>query len=140
MGSMIAFKDFKEQLSESMMGINIRSDKKANISYADKIVDGEKTLESRETHSLKPYVGKRVAIVRTGEGKAKAIGEVTVGEPIIADEEEFRKRHKEHLVPAGSQFDIKKGQTKHLYPMLNPVRYDKEKDVGHGILARKVNE
>jgi stage V sporulation protein SpoVS len=127
-------------LRDATNAVAFRREVKDKFGIEIQIVDGEKTLESRETHSLKPYVGKRVAIVRTGEGKAKAIGEVTVGEPIVADEAEFRKRHKEHLVPVGSQFDIKKGQTKHLYPMLNPVRYEKEKDVGHGILARKVNE
>jgi hypothetical protein len=53
--------------------------------YADKIVDGEKTYETRESDSLKRFwvSGDRVAIVRTGEGTAKAIGEVTIGKPII---------------------------------------------------------
>ena len=64
------------------MGINVASDRKAGRSYADLIVDGHKTLESRNGDSLRPYVGKRVSIVRTGEGKAKAIGEVTIGERI----------------------------------------------------------
>lgn len=134
-------KTFKEFISEShLMGINVRSDKKNGISYADHIVDGKKKLESRESHSLKPYVGKRVAIVRTGEGKSHAIGEVTVGEPIVVDEKGFRERESEHLVPQGSKFDIKSGKTKHLYPMINPTRYDTPKKVGKGIIARKVLE
>ena len=121
-----------------MMGINVRSDKKAGMSYADHIVDGKKTLESRESNSLKHYVGKRVAIVKTGEGKAHAIGEVTVGEPIVVDEKGFRDRQKEHLVPTDSQFDIKPGKTKHLYPMHDPIRYDVPKEVGRGIISRKI--
>ena len=121
----------------SMMGINVASDRKAGRSYADMIVDGHKTIESRNSDTLRPYVGKRVAIVRTGEGKAKAIGEVTIGEPIVANKKQFRNMESHHLVPEGSTFDIKT-ETKHMYPLSDPVRYDKEHDVGHGILSRKV--
>jgi hypothetical protein len=122
------------------IGINVRSDTKAGIRYADEIVDGNKAYETRDTDSLRPYVGKRVAIVRTGEGPAKAIGEVTVGKPIVADQDMFHRLRDQHLVPAGSAFDIKPGSTKHLYPMHDPVRYDNERGVGAGIVARKVME
>lgn len=133
-------KSFLEFLEESkgMMGINVRNDK--DIPYADHIVDGKKKYETRNTHSLKSYVGKRVGIVRTGAGKAKAIGEVTLGEPIVVGEEEFEKRRHEHLVPKGSKFDIKPGGTKHLYPIHEPKRYETEKNVGHGIISRKIHE
>jgi hypothetical protein len=120
------------------MGINVRSDKKANLQYADLIVDGHKTYESRNGDTLRPYVGKRVSIVRTGDGPAKAIGAVTVGEPMVVDRKKFRKMEKQHLVPEGSAFDIASG-TKHLYPMHEPERYESERDVGHGIVARKVH-
>jgi hypothetical protein len=119
------------------MGINVASDRKAGMRYADMIVDGKKTLESRNSDTLRPYVGKRVAIVRTGEGKAKAIGEVTIGEPMVVDKYKFRALQDKHHVPEGSMFDINT-PTKHLYPMHDPVRYDKERDVGHGIVSRKV--
>jgi hypothetical protein len=120
------------------IGINVRSDQKSGLRYADEIVDGNKKYETRDSDSLRPYVGKRIAIVRTGEGAAKAIGEVTVGEPILVDETQFNEMRSEHLVPAGSTFDIKPGSKKYLYPMLDPVRFDEEKDVGAGIVARKV--
>ena len=118
-------------------GINVRND---DVPYADHIVDGKKKYETRNSHSLKPYVGKRVAIVRTGQGPAAAIGEVTVGEPHIVDENGFRALQDQHLVPPGSQFDIKPGGQKYLYPMINPERYSKERSVGHGIVSRKVNK
>jgi predicted transcriptional regulator len=121
----------------SVMGVNVASDKKAGMHYADLIVDGHKTLESRNTDSLRPYVGKRVAIVRTGAGKAKAIGEVTIGEPMVVNKKKFHAMREHHMVPEGSQFDIKTN-TKHLYPMHNPERYEEERDVGHGIVSRKV--
>jgi hypothetical protein len=119
-----------------MIGINVRSDKAAGRSYADLIVDGRKALESRASDSLRPYVGKRVAIVRTGQGKARAIGAVTVGEPILVDVETFHALQPQHLVPPGSAFDAT--APKYLYPMINPERFDVEYPVGFGIVARKV--
>ena len=59
-----------------MLGINVRNTK--DESFADLIVDGLKTIETRESKSLHPYMGQRVAIIRTGLGKAVAIGEVTI--------------------------------------------------------------
>lgn len=123
--------------SKPPMGINVASDTKAGLRYADLIVDGHKTLESRNSDTLRPYVGKRVAIVRTGEGKAKAIGEVTIGEPKVVNQRQFRAMEDEHKVPKGSRFDINT-PTKHLYPMHDPVRYEEERDVGHGIVSRQV--
>ena len=123
----------------SVMGINVATDRKSGRRYADMIVDGHKTLESRNSDTLRPYVGKRVAIVRTGEGKAKAIGEVTIGEPMVVNKQKFRALEDKHHVPEGSAFDINT-PTKHLYPMHDPVRYDEERDVGHGIVSRKVIE
>jgi len=129
--------DITKAKGGSVMGVNVASDRKHNLNYADLIVDGHKTIESRNSDTLRPYVGKRVAIVRTGAGKAKAIGEVTIGEPIVANKKQFRNMESHHLVPEGSTFDIKT-PTKHMYPLSEPVRYDEERDVGHGILSRKV--
>jgi len=125
------------EVSNKLMGINVRND---DVPYADHIVDGLKKYETRDSHSLKPYVGKRVAVVRTGQGPAQAIGEMTVGEPKIVGESEFRRLEKQHLVSKGSQFDIKPGGVKYLYPVIDPSRYEKPKSVGHGIVARSVNK
>jgi hypothetical protein len=121
----------------SVMGINVATDRKAGLSYADLIVDGHKTYESRNSDTLRPYVGKRVAIVRTGKGHAKAIGEVTIGEPEVVNKRRFRELEGHHMVPEGSQFDINT-ETKHLYPLHKAERYEQERDVGHGIISRKV--
>ena len=119
------------------IGINVNQ---GGSSFADKIISGEKKFETRESDSLRSYVGKRVGIIRTGEGKAKAIGDVTLGEPIvISSPEEFAKLRDLHLVPEGSKFDIKEGGVKYLYPIENPVAYEVEKDVGkYGIVSRKI--
>jgi hypothetical protein len=121
------------------IGINVRSD--SNIDYASLIVDGEKKYESRKTDSLRPYVGKTVGIVRTGNGPAVEIGQVTIGEPIVVDAEKFNRLRKQHLVPQGSKFDIDSDGTKYLYPMIDPVRWDNEKLIKHkGIVSRKIEE
>jgi len=119
------------------IGINVNQ---GGSGFADKIISGEKKFETRESDSLRAYVGKRVGIIRTGEGKAKAIGDVTLGEPIvISSPEEFAKLRDLHLVPEGSKFDIKKGGVKYLYPIENPVPYGVEKDVAkYGIVSRKI--
>ena len=121
------------------IGINVRSD--GNIDYASLIVDGKKKYESRRTDSLRPYVGKTVGIVRTGNGPAVAIGQVTIGEPIKVDVGKFNKLRNQHLVPQGSKFDIESDSTKYLYPMINPVRWDNEKPIkSKGIVSRKIDE
>ena len=124
--------------SDNVMGINVRSDTKNNLSYADLIIDGKKTFETRDTNSLKSYIGKNVPIVKTGEGDAKAIGTVTIGEPIEVDAEQFRQLQNQHLVPEGSTFDIKEGKTKFLYPLSNPKRFNTDLNVASGIVSRKL--
>ena len=126
----------RREQTESL-GINVNQD--GENQYADKIVDGQKTLETRASDSLRPYVGKRVAIVRTGDGPAKAIGAVTIGEPIkVTTQKQFDQYRDQTLVPRDSKFDIAPGGVKYLYPVENPVRYATELDVGLGIVARKV--
>ena len=134
-------KDVAEDSSNNIptIGINVRSD--GDIDYASLIVDGKKKYESRKTDSLRPYVGKTVGIVRTGNGPAVAIGQVTIGEPIVVDAEKFNRLRKQHLVPRGSKFDIDSDGTKYLYPMINPVRWDNEKPIkSKGIVSRKMQE
>jgi predicted transcriptional regulator len=135
-GKDLKSKSMSPSIPESI-GINVNQD--GNNKYADKIVDGKKTLETRASDSLRPYVGKRVAIVRTGEGPAKAIGAVTIGEPIkVTTQKQFDQYRDQSLVPKDSKFDIAPGGVKYLYPLENPVRYETERDVGQGIVARKV--
>jgi hypothetical protein len=140
----ICKKDVQQNVKENVdnkpsIGINVRSD--GNTDYASLIVDGKKKYESRKTDSLRPYVGKTVGIVRTGNGPAVAIGQVTIGEPIVVDAAKFDKLRKQHLVPQGSLFDIGPNDTKYLYPMINPIRWNEEKLIKNkGIVARKIQE
>ena len=101
-------------------GVNVRNE--AEFPYADQIVDGSKTIETRDTDSLKPVVGQRVKIIRTGQGKAEVIGEATIGKPKVYDSiEEFQADSSQHLVGETSNFSFK-GQ-KYGYPIIDPVKY-----------------
>ena len=120
------------------MAINVRVDSEAGLDYAELIISGDKTYETRDSDSLRPYVGRRVGIARTGAGKAQAIGSVEIGEPLVVSEEEFRSLQDQHMVPEGSAFDIKAGGQKFLYPVSNPERFDQPMDVGAGIVSRRI--
>ena len=122
------------------MGVNVATDGDNN--YSELIVSGQKRFETRDTDSLRPYVGEQVGIVETKKGqKAKLVGYATVGEPQIVDEAGFDALRTEHLVPKGSKFDIKQGQNKYLYEMVNPQKLKKPVDVSdtRGIVARNIS-
>ena len=117
-----------------MMGINVRN---ADVAFADLIVDGLKTIETRDSNSLHPYIGKTVAIVRTGQGKACAIGQVKiVGFTVAIDPCTFDDAYEQHLVKKDSIFYIK--DAKYMYHLTDAVRYETPKPVGLGIVSRKV--
>lgn len=125
--------------NKPITGINIRDDKETN--YAELICKGKKTIETRDSNSLKPYIGKRVRIIRTGAKNSKAtiIGECTIGEPIIyLNETEFEKDINRHYVKKNSVFWIKSNAIKYGYPIIEPVLYKNQYyAVGLGIIARK---
>jgi hypothetical protein len=120
-----------------MMGINVRCD--SGMDYAGLIVDGAKTLETRRTNSLRPWIGQRVGIVRTGRGPAHLVGYAVIGEPIVMDHAAFRQAEDRHLVPSGSAFDAQAGETKYCYPLHNAERLNTPEPVtSRGIIARKL--
>lgn len=114
--------EIKYSVQDKLRGVNVRNE--SNARFADLIVDGKKTVETRNTDSLRAAVGQRIRITRTGEGAAEYIGEATVGEPIVYNsEQEFRADASRHKVQPGSGFDIQPGGIKYGYPMLNAERY-----------------
>lgn len=122
-----------------LTGINVRVDER--VDFAKAICEGLKKVETRNTNSLKPYIGKRVRIIRTGvKGqKAMVIGECTIGEPVIyKDEKDFAKDKAKHLVHEDSEFWIKEDGVKYGYPIIEPIHYEKPYEAtGLGIVARK---
>ena len=76
------------------MGINVND---ATQAFTAEILSGRKTVETRATDSLRPYVGRRVGIVRTGVGRAVLVGFATIGEPIRYETpESFRADYGRH--------------------------------------------
>ena len=115
-----------------MIGINI-NDKYE--SFTEMIFSGEKTIETRKTPSLNPYIGQRVGIIKTGKGKAILVGFVTIGKPVHYEtEESFRKDESKHRVLKGSKYDNGKWG----YPLINPLKTTKRYINSRGIIARKI--
>ena len=119
-----------------LMGINI-NDKCQD--FTGQILRGEKTIETRKTRSLDPYIGERVGLVRTGVGKATLVGYATVGKPVVYDSvSKFRRDYDKHLVAPGSAFDIKDG-LKYGYPLMQVESITPKLVQSKGIVARKLN-
>jgi hypothetical protein len=115
-------------------GININD---SSQPFTEQILSGEKTIETRDTDSLRPYVGKRVGIVRTGKGKATLVGYATIGKPTVyRTEEGFRVDERKHLIEKGSPFDIE--DTKYGYPLTDVTRVSPQEVTTKGIVAREV--
>lgn len=119
-----------------MLGINVRSTRERR--YALDIVRGAKTLETRESDSLRCYVGQRVGIVETGKGKARLLGYVTVGEPIIIPRADFDAFAGAHLVAPSCAFYPRNGAAKCAYPMLDPAPCAEASIITRGIRARAI--
>ena len=118
-----------------MMGININDKAQA---YTSQILDGTKVIETRRTQSLRPYIGKRVGIVRTGVGKATLVGYATVGEPVwYGTPAQFRADYSRHLVAAGSPHDCDHAG-KWGYPLLDVIACEPEPVTSRGIVARQL--
>ena len=118
-----------------MMGINI-NDK--DYPFTEFIFSGKKTIETRKTPTLNPYVGKRVGVVKTGKGTATLVGFITIGKPIYyGTEKEFRKDEDKHCVYAGSKYDIDHNG-KWGYPIIDPVMIKPRYINNRGIVARQI--
>ena len=117
-------------------GLNVRNE--AGFPFADWIVDGLKTIETRSKANLDRLIGHRIKIIRTGQGKAQIIGEVTVtGSKQYRTKDQFEADYQQHLVRSGSQFDFDGGKVGYL--LTNPKRYNKPYDAPYprGIVYTK---
>jgi hypothetical protein len=118
-----------------MIGININDQ---YYPFTELILSGIKTIETRKTPSLHPYIGKRVGIIRTGKGKATLVGFISIGQPIYYESESsFRKDESKHYVLKGSKYDID-DSGKWGYPIVNPVKTKPRYIYSKGIVARQI--
>ena len=119
-----------------MMGVNINDKHQC---FTEQILNGSKTIETRNTRSLDPYIGTTVGIVRTGKGKATLVGTCTIGEPVFYGSElDFDLDYHRHLVGKESPYYIStKG--KWGYPMTNVKPIDPVEINSRGIIARSID-
>ena len=124
--SQSAYRDIQRNLEPGDIGgFNVRNEDGAP--YADLIVSGEKTIETRPGKSLDTLIGKRMKVIRTtGVGsEARVVGEVTVGpRKFYATKQEFDADLDKHFVTDDSRFAFPE-TGKYGYEMIDPVKYQK---------------
>ena len=119
-----------------MKGFNIND---GDAPFTEMILSGQKTIETRRSRSLHPAIGKRLAIVSTGDGPARVVGTVTVGEPVwYGSRTRWDADRDLHQVPKGSSHDWQP-PGKWGYPMIDPMPVSPHPPKGRGIVFRKVN-
>ncbi len=107
--------------------------------FTDQILSGQKTIETRRKNSLRPYVGKKVGIIRTGKGQAMLVGFAVIGEPIFyGTKAEFSADFARHQVGDKSEFGFKQGG-KFGYPLTMVTRCKPQPVFSRGIIARKLS-
>ena len=105
-----------------MSGIFVNEN--GRIHYAQLIVDGVKTIETRNRNMLKCLVGKRVAIVRTKRGKLPmVVGYVTIQFSMFCPIDMYENYRDQTLVPVGSAYDVH-GKGKWFYFLDNAEKCD----------------
>ena len=121
--------------STPRMGVNINDETQA---FTDQILAGEKTIETRDSNSLDPYLDQKVGLVRTGQGPATLVGYADiVGVKKYTSEAEFRKDQDAHLVEPGSKYDwTPKGKVG--YVLANPEAVEPYELSSRGIVARDI--
>lgn len=119
-----------------MNGFNVNC---SEHDFATDILIGIKTIETRDTNSLKNHIGQRMYLIKTGCGPARIVGEVTIGNPVVyATQDEFDHDRYYHKIYEGSKYYIKPGKKKYGYPMIDPYFYSCEYVVKQkGIVVRK---
>lgn len=103
-----------------MKGIFVNSD--GCVPYAEAIVSGAKTIETRNRNMLRQLVGERVAVVRTRRGKHPTIvGYVTIHTLFFVEAYAFDKWRRFTLIPEGSKYDVH-GKGKWMYALEDPEK------------------
>jgi len=105
-----------------MKGIFVNQLSASGVPYADAIVDGLKTIETRNRDMLSRLVGERVAVIRTRRGKNPTIvGYVTINSKSFVNAEQFDIIREFTLIPVGSKYDVH-GRGKWCYGLSNAKR------------------
>jgi len=117
-----------------MYGININC---RHQDFIQQILDKRKTIETRNTPTLRRFMGQRIGLVKTGCGKASLCGFATITREIhYKTEAEFRSDEGKHLVTKGSKYDFV--NEKYGYVLSDVVAIDPVEVKTKGIIARKI--
>lgn len=92
--------------------------------FVDAILNGEKTMETRNSNTLDRFLCQTVGIILTGCGKPKLIGTVKITGAWLLDYWDFRAYENQHLVQPGSRYDIGTRPLKVGYTLANPKRLE----------------
>lgn len=96
-----------------MYGIFVNED--GGIHYANAIVLGYKTIETRSRNMLRQLVGERVAVVRTRRNKnPMVVGYVTIKSGLWYGNGLLEYVRDKTLIPVGSKYDKQNGWGYHL--------------------------
>lgn len=109
---------------EIVKGFNINDKEQP---FTKQILNMIKSIETRDTNSLDSLIGHRVALIRTGCGKAMIVGIADiVGCIEWLTESAFRADEHLHQVKAGSKYDISNSKygKKYGYILKNVERCD----------------
>lgn len=117
-------------------GININCKR---YPFIDWILMGTKTIETRNTPSLRPYIGRRVGLIETGKGKAKLRGFATIrAEYEYRSEEDFFLDSAYHMIdPYMKEYAFKNGG-KYGYLLEDICWVDGTEVSSKGIVARRI--
>lgn len=119
-----------------MMGININC---KHQDFIGEILSGKKTIETRNTPSLDPYLGQRVGLIRTGGLFATLEGFATISESFIYyDRTSFDSDYELHRVAPDSPYYIPNHGTKVGYILTDVEAIEPERILSRGIIARKI--
>lgn len=121
-----------------MKGININCKKKDWIGL---ILTGEKTIETRDSMSLHPYIGQRIGLVATGRGKATLHGYATIKKVVeYRSLEDWNKDMSKHLVMYTDPYCWEVGKTKLKwgYVLTDVERCEPRIIETKGIVAREI--
>ena len=121
-----------------MMGININC---KHQDFIAQILSGEKIIETRNTYSLNPYMGKRIGLIRTGQGKATLEGYATItGQIVYYNKLSFDSHYNLHLVGSNSPYYIKESSIKVGYILEDVIAIEPQLVSSRGIIARNIGQ
>ena len=86
------------------------------ICYAKMLVQGYKTIETRNRNMLRHLVGERVAVIRTQRDQNPLVlGYITIESSSFCKADDFHRYDNQHCVPVGSRHDCQNGKGKWFY-------------------------